>query len=358
MLCKFVKNNSLRKFIVFTGVIMLIFSSCSKKSEEPKVEQQSHEEEQKSEEIPKQLSELEDNIEKIIKSLDGPAVATKDDKDKKDSESSQGEDEDKKSSEGSQEENKDKKSSESSQGESEGEGSQGESKGNEGEQGGESKKSQDSQKDQDSQQKQSSQQKAQEKDPWKEITPVINNMHYKWNSYMPEAAKKGANKELIDGFSNALNSLTDTVIKKNKTDTLMAASNLYAYIPDFYSLYKTSISPEIKRLRHYSRNAILNSMTANWEQAGTDINNLKDSWSLFKNTIPKDNEEDSGKLDFSIYELDKVIKEKNQPLTDIKGRVTLSNIESLEKSLEEGKKGQNGQGGQSGGGSSDSESNE
>jgi len=50
---------------------------------------------------------------------------------------------------------------------------------------------------------------------------------------LPLAAKKNAGRNLIDGFSTALNSLTDTVISKNKTNTLLAASYLYAYIPDF-----------------------------------------------------------------------------------------------------------------------------
>jgi len=324
------KKNPLKKYIVFIGVlgfIMLVFCGCGQKSKEPKAEQQSQEEDQKSEEIPEQLKELEDNIEKIIKSLEGPSVATKDDEDKTGGESSQG-------SEGSQ-------GGEGSQGESnEGEGKNKES---EGEQSSGGEESQGSQKSQDGQQKQASQQKPQQKDPWKEITPVINSMHYKWNSYMPEAAKKGASRDLIDSFSNALNNLTNTASNKNKTDTLMAASHLYSYIPDFYYLYKTGTSPEIKRIRHYTRNAILNAMVANWEQANADISKLKDSWSLFKNTIPGDNEETSSKLDFSIYELEKVIKEKNQSLTDIKGRVSLSNIQSLEKSLEEGNKGQSGQ---------------
>jgi len=313
-------KNNIKKFIVIMGVIGIItlaFCGCGKKSKEPKAEQQSHQEEQKSEEIPKQLTELEENIEKIFKSLEGPSVSMKDEEGKNGSESSHGQD-----------------------------------KGSEGEHGGEGGESQGSesegeQKSKDGQQKQSAQQKPQQKDPWKEITPIINDMHYKWNSYMPEAAKKGANKELIDNFSNALNNLTNTVTNKNKTETLMAASNLYSNIPDFYSLYKTGTSPEIKRIRHYSRNAILNAMTENWEQAEKDINKLKDSWSLFKNTIPGDNEENSSKLDFSIYELEKVIKEKNQSLTDIKGRVTLSNIQALEKALEEGKGGQGGQGGES-----------
>lgn len=154
---------------------------------------------------------------------------------------------------------------------------------------------------------------------------------------MPMAAKMGAGKNSIENFSSALNSLTSTSISKNRTNTLMASSYLYAYIPDFYALYKTQTSPEVKKLRHYTRNAMLNVMTGNWTQADTDMNNLKATWSLYKNALGKDQQEISGKLDFSVQELEKVIKEKNQPLSDIKGRVALANVEALEKSLDKEK---------------------
>jgi len=103
-------------------------------------------------------------------------------------------------------------------------------------------------------------------------------------------SKKNAGRNLIDGFSTALNSLTDTVISKNKTNTLLAASYLYAYIPDFYSLYRAETSPEIKRVRYYTRNAMLNAMTANWEQADSDMSNLKNVWNLYKILYRKNKE--------------------------------------------------------------------
>ena len=149
------------------------------------------------------------------------------------------------------------------------------------------------------------------------------------------SVKQGAAKQLADDFSTALNNLTNAIISKNQNNTLMAANRLYSYIPDFYYLYRTKTSPEIKRLRYYSRSAVLNAMTANWAQADTDINSLKASWSLFKNTVPKDQQELSSKLDFSLQELEKVVKEKNQPLVDIKGRVALSNVQEMEKALEQ-----------------------
>ena len=160
-------------------------------------------------------------------------------------------------------------------------------------------------------------------------------MHYQWNGYLPSATKKDANRQLIDNFDDALNALTSTSQTKDKNKTLLAANNLYSYIPDFYILYKTESSPEIKRIRYYARNVVLNSTTSNWDQAGKDIVSLKATWAIYKNTIDPKNQDLSSKLDYSIYELEKVVTEKNQSLTDIKGRIAISNTESLEKAAKE-----------------------
>jgi len=316
--CGKIANNNIminasyiKRIIAFIIIVLVILhaSGCGQGSNKQSgPQQQQLQTEQESDKVPDQLKEIEENIEKIIKEMDGPSVGTED---------------------------KEKKQPE--------EGTEQQNEGQEGQKGQEQQDKQDSQKQDEggSQQDQQKQSQAQQKpaqqpqkDPWEKITPIINTMHYKWNDYMPLAVKMGANRKLIDDFSNALNSLTSTIIGKNKTNTLMAASYLYAYIPDFYSLYKTGTSPEIKRIRYYTRNAMLNAMTANWTQADSDMNSLKSSWSLFKNTLSKEQQESGNKLDFSIYELEKVIKERDQPLTDIKGRVAMANIEALEKAME------------------------
>jgi len=281
----------------------------NKNAQQPKVQQQSVQNDQESEKVPDQLKSIENSIEMIIKNLDGPAVETEeeDKKEKTEDEGTQG---------------KPQQKQEDKEGEGGGEGEEGQ------------KQNEDSKQGQDKQQQKEPVQQPAPPSPWEKITPVIHSLHYQWNGYMPSAVKSGANGALIDNFSNGLNSLTNCIIGKNKAEALMAASHLYSFIPDFYSLYRTPISPEIKRIRYYTRNAILNAMNANWEQADSDINNLKGSWSIYKNTIDKELQEDVSRLDFSLIELERVIKARSQPLSDIKGRVAMANIQSLEKSSE------------------------
>lgn len=303
------KTGRLLKTMAYILLVpMLLISGCSQKEQKPEARQQSMQDAGSPEESSEQLEEIEESIEKIIMVLDGPSAEAG--KDRQD---------------GAKEEKTVQEQQSQQQSGSE--------------HGGEKNQQEGAQKEQQSQGQQKGQtsQQSQKDDPWSEISLTINKLHYQWNDYMPQAVKLGANQKLVEAFSDALNSLTSTIIGKNKTNTLMAASYLYAYIPDFYSLYKAGVSPEIKRVKYYTRNAMLNALTANWEQADFDMNSLKSSWSMFRNTLANNHKENTEKLDFSIYELEKAIIERNQPLTDIKGRVAMSNIQSLESDLEKEK---------------------
>ncbi|NLC68590.1 MAG: hypothetical protein GX754_07385 [Clostridiaceae bacterium] len=327
------------------SIQILFTTGCSNQGDRSSQDNKSKEEMGQADKIPDSLKEMEENIEKIIVILDGPTVATFEGKGMTESQGS-------KNIEGATMGKK--PGQQESQGKNEsGDSSEGESNSNTGNEQ-DKQGSQDKENKQDKQDKQENEGKNsetgsgnnQEKqqgegmndnvqgaDPWEEITSVINKMHYTWNSYLPEALKMGTSQNTIDDFSNTLNNLTNVILSRNKSNTLMAANSLYAYMPDLFASYKAGPLSEVKRLRYYARNAVLNSLAANWNQAEADAGNLASTWTVLKNMVNEEQQETRSKLDYSILELEKVIKEKNQPLSDIKGRIILSNIMELEESL-------------------------
>ncbi len=323
-------KSTLIRISVVSLIILLPLTGCGSKKNDQTGQQQSAQNGQNNEEAPKQLADIEESIESIITALNGPSVP-------KEVEGS-------KNAANPDEENKEK-------------GSTSDESGSKSNQEGEKKSDEGSDKSKDSESKssespspsestpspkgsdtgskpQSSPSKSPQKDPWAQITPLVNRLHYQWNELRPDASSKGASRELTDNFSNSLNNLTNTIITKNKESTLMASNKLYSYIPDILYLYKSKTSPELKRVKYYTRDAVLNSYAPNWTVAEADITSLKSSLSTFKNTTDKKLNDDINKLDYSISELETVIKDKNQPLIDIKGRVVLTNINALEKASE------------------------
>lgn len=293
------QKNKIISFVCVLMIILLILPGCAMLG---KITGKQTQQEEKAEKIPKQLEDIEASIEKIFTAVKGPTVNAEEEE-----KSQQGQD----SSQAlANQDNKDSTQSQDSQGSQDSQADKGSSSDQEGNKGSEASA-----------------------DPWQPVSKEITSLHFMWNEYMPEANKKGAKKETLEGFSDALNNLTQVTESKDKIKVMLAANNLYKNIPDLYSLYKTKISPEIKRMIYDARSSMLNSLTGDWPKAASDIEELKSSWALFKNTLEKEQQEDAAKLDLSILELEKVVKEKNQPLVDIKGKITLSNIAALEKSI-------------------------
>ncbi|NLM20427.1 MAG: hypothetical protein GX207_01580 [Peptococcaceae bacterium] len=306
-------GNSLSKFhpqlkylVPVITSLTIILSGCSLVDKmfgnSPEQTEQAKQEE-KPEKIPKQLEELDLTLENLFKTLGGPTAVT------------------------SQEQQQGNSKNQSTQNQN-----QQESPFQSQEQA--QKQQQTGNNSPQNKNGQQTEQSAQPSDPWQQTAADIESLHSAWNDYMPEITQKGASKELLDKFSDALNNLTKAVETKDKNKTMLAANNLYAGVAEMYALYKIKTVPGLKLLIYHTRNVILNSAIDNWSETMTARDELKAAWSLVRTTLEGQKEREV-KLDLSISELDKVIKEKNIDLIEIKGKLILANIESLQKSLKE-----------------------
>ncbi len=311
-----------------------VTSGCAGSSDQQQDMQLQAAQEKKSEEKESEkLKKVEEQIESLFKALEGPSVATEDAEEKQDD---QQQDDQHKGSHQQDGQQQGQQQQDTQQGGQQKEDPQKqESKQQDGQQQKDSQKQGEKQQQGGQQQQDQQQQGQQTQDKWSQIDGIINNLHYQWNDLMPEIAKKGAEMKLIDNFDNSLNSLTTTIETKDRNKALTSANKLYSYIPDLYSLYRVKMSPEVKRMIYYSRNIILESEKENWEQVEKDNESLEKSWSLFRNTLEKEQKKTEDKLDFSIYELKKVSADKNKQLCGIKGKIVLNNIKELQKSFED-----------------------
>lgn len=304
-------------------VIVLFTAGCGKSGQHNNAQQQSAQQQQTYEKEPEKLKNIEKNLETLFEALGGPSLNTEEEGGEKGGNKSQQETRQESGQQGTQQQSTQQQGTQQQATQQQGTQQQA--------------TQQQATQQQGTQQQGTQQQGTQQQDVgrWPEIESLVSNLHYQWNDFMPEIAKKGADMKLVDSFDNALNILTTTVASKNTKKALTAANALYSHIPDLYSLYRLKISPEAKRMVYYGRSIVLEAQEDNWEQAAKDNEALEKSWSLFRNTLEKEQQQIGDKLNFSIYELNKVSSEKNRQLSDIKGRIVLSNIKELQKSFEE-----------------------
>ena len=315
----------------------LFITGCGKNSgnEQEDAKFQALKQTQKQEKESEKLKAIEDDIEALFEVLGGPSIKTAESGSEKNNEkqNQQATGDQDKSKQPDEGQKSNQQQSDQEQGTKDGQ-QDGQQQGTKDEQQGEQKKEeQDSQ--QHAQKAQQAQQSQQAPDKWSKADKLIQELHYKWNDLIPDLSKKNADIKLIDNFDNALNKLTTIMTTKDMEKVLTSANTLYSHIPDLFSLYRIKLSPEAKRMIYYTRNIILEATKNNWEQASKDIDAIEKSWSLFRNTLESEQKETGDKLNFSIYELKKVTVEKNKQLTDIKGKIVLSNIKDLQKSIEE-----------------------
>jgi len=327
------KNIKAIIYFLITALLFLNFiSGCGSENKKYKPEQQSVENEQKLEKIPEQLKTIENDIEKIFQYLNVPSIPSEENKNQSSSNSSNKTNSKNESTEGNQNsQGKDKsQETDSDNKDTNSDSDSGQNKSS-------NKQSQTQQQSKRQEQDEQEGQQERQPDPWEQISAAINDIHNQWNTYMPLAAKKNASANTIENFSNALNNLTNTATGKNPNNTMLAVNSLYSYIPDFYSLYRTETSPEIKKIRHYTRSIIINSQLENWTEADLNLNSLRNSWSFYKNILPQEMSDSANTLELSIYELEKVVKQKNKLLTEVKGKIVMNNIMEMEKALKKSK---------------------
>ena len=169
---------------------------------------------------------------------------------------------------------------------------------------------------------------------WEQALKDVEKIHTQWNDYISISAKDGVPKNSIDAFSNSLNELTNQIGAKNGTGALLAANNLNFYLASFWMVYDSKVPPDLKRLKYHLRNTIYYADLIKWIKVEENLNVGKSLFESIKTTAPEEKQEAVNKLDFSVQELEKVVKAKNPPLIKLKGKLTIDNLQELEKGME------------------------
>ncbi len=162
-------------------------------------------------------------------------------------------------------------------------------------------------------------------------------IHIQWNEYISQAAKDGISKNNIDGFSGILNNLTSHIGSKNRAQALLEANNLNLQLANFWMMYDTKVPPDLKRIKHYTRNVIFYADLEAWDKAESNLDSCKDLFQGIRTTASKEQQDLINKIDFSIQEMEKVVKRRSGSLVKLKGKLAVDNITELEKNMEASK---------------------
>ncbi|MBM7581642.1 hypothetical protein JOD02_000465 [Caldicoprobacter guelmensis] len=164
---------------------------------------------------------------------------------------------------------------------------------------------------------------------WQDFERRIKALNELWNSYEPQAKKDGAPDVLISRFENQLNTLTSTIMARNEEKTLVAANGLYQYYPQFFNLYRHKAPPEIKEIKYYLQEIVINAEAGKWENAAALLGNMEKAWQTAKTRMQKPDKELNERIDYAIQDFSQVVKQKDLQLVKLKGEILLKNMEKV-----------------------------
>jgi len=175
-------------------------------------------------------------------------------------------------------------------------------------------------------------QAAQQKLPtikWQDFEKSIKAINELWNSYEPRAKKDGAPDMLISKFEDQLNKLTNSIMDQNEEAVLLAANNLYQYYSQFLNLYAHKSPPEIKEIKYYLQQILIDAEAGTWDNTQELLKNMEKAWETAKSRMEKPNKELNEKIDYAVQDFSQAVQQKDLHLSKLKGEILLKNLEKI-----------------------------
>ena len=168
---------------------------------------------------------------------------------------------------------------------------------------------------------------------WQKIDKKIEDIHKKWNEYELEGLKKGITTERTDKFEESINALTKSIESRNIKEIYDYGSQSMLALGPIFELYKDEIAGEINRIKYATYQSYLNAIEEKDNEALDILKNSEEEINKIRLKIEKDTSKIKvlDKVNMSIVDMRKSLKEKSIKLYRIKKDVIIKNLEELGK---------------------------
>jgi len=170
-------------------------------------------------------------------------------------------------------------------------------------------------------------------DKWEEINKKLEDIHNKWNSYETEGMKKGVTSEISNRFKDSLNALTSSIEGKNIIGIYDYSSQTMLNLGPIFGLYKDEIWGEINRLKYLTYQSYLNSLKGDDLKTIELLKSSEEDISKIRLKLEKNDSKIKilDKVNLSIEDMNKSLKENSIKLVRIKRDIIIKNLEELGK---------------------------
>jgi len=303
------KKKMVVRLLVALILILVFATACTKKQERPKV---NLEEEKVSDKLKAMQEKNEDMIKDIEKIVEEMAKPEKTQKEETAGQSKQ---------QGQQKSDKS--------------GSSGGSEAGNSESGGGDKNQQQSSQKSKGEEKETQTKEEKIESMWETVKKSCEEIHTSWANYEITAIEKGAKKQELSKFEEAINKVTVAITEKNVIDALFYSNEVTYNMAPFFDAYKGSLEGELMRIKYFVRQVLLYGATGDWEESEKSINQAEEIMSTARARIKlsKEDQELIEKLNLSLANLKTSIPLKNIELVKIKRDIVLKYVDEIRDKL-------------------------
>lgn len=164
---------------------------------------------------------------------------------------------------------------------------------------------------------------------WTKLETTVETLHVRWNAFEPLARSEDVSTEVIDSFEQQLIVLTEQIMARNEENTLVAANKLYSHFPDFLNLYKHNQPPEVKEAKSLARQIVMYGQQDKWDESKTMLEDMKKAWQSAKTSMTKSDKNLNKRIDAAIIDFSYVVGEKKKNLAQLKGDILIDNLDQI-----------------------------
>ena len=166
---------------------------------------------------------------------------------------------------------------------------------------------------------------------WTKINDNVTKVHKKWNVLEAQLPVEKTSSEKTKDFEKTLNDLTLSVMDKKRLDSIKPANKLTEITANFRGYFDGMGNHDVYKMYYHTRAVILSAATDDYAGAMEHLNEIRKTGDSMRRDLIKKNSEDIlKKFELSIEDLEEQLTDKNFYLSQIKAPIVIKNIKLIQ----------------------------
>ena len=167
---------------------------------------------------------------------------------------------------------------------------------------------------------------------WDNIKTTVIGLHDQWNKLEPMVTQEDIPSDTVNSFEDVLESLTVAITEQNYFNTLSLANELTMHLSKISAPFAQNAVPAVNEHRYHVRNILLSAANNNYAEARGSLNYMKEHSQAVTSSL-EEREKKSDILNISLDNLGGALDERNLGLINIKAAIVMEELVKIKAEM-------------------------